>query len=108
MNSTQGTAVQLGAVVDGKVAACAPDPGALDCDPHLLTVLARANARLTASGDSFTLVGLQLPEFIDVLPRARLDEIFIVYDVVRSEAGRSMAASTSSRPASPSGGRHRR
>jgi anti-anti-sigma regulatory factor len=65
--------------------------GAVDCDARLLTVLADTNARLAADGDSFTVVGLQLPEFIDLLPRASLDELFVVYDVVRREAGRRRA-----------------
>lgn len=61
---------------------------ALDCDRRLLTVLADAQARLGDDGESLTVIGLQLPQFIDVLPRASLDEIFVVYDVVRREAGR--------------------
>jgi hypothetical protein len=59
---------------------------ARDCDPRMLTVLSRASAQLAGAGDSFRLVGLQLPEFIQVLPHASLDEIFVVYDVVRREA----------------------
>jgi hypothetical protein len=78
---------------------------ALDCDVRLLTVLADTNARLAADGDSFVVVGLQLPEFIDVLPHASLDELFVVYDVVRREAGRTHAPTRSSTPGS---GRHRR
>jgi anti-anti-sigma regulatory factor len=74
---------------------------AVDCDVRLLTVLADANARLAADGDSFAVVGLQLPEFIDALPRASLDELFVVYDVVRREAGRTRAPT-------PRSGRHRR
>lgn len=74
---------------------------AVDCDVRLLTVLADTSARLAADGDSFAVVGLQLPEFIDVLPRASLDELFVVYDVVRREAGRARAPT-------PRSGRHRK
>jgi hypothetical protein len=60
--------------------------GARDCDPRMLTVLSRASAQLAGAGDSFRVVGLQLPEFLEVLPHASLDEIFVVHDVVRREA----------------------
>jgi anti-anti-sigma regulatory factor len=77
---------------------------AVDCDLRLLTVLADANARLTADGDTFAVVGLQLPEFIDVLPHASLEEIFVVYDVVRREAANPAPPT---RSAVSGGGRHR-
>jgi len=64
----------------------------------MLTVLSRASAQLASAGDSFRVVGLQLPEFIEVLPHAGLDEIFVVYDVVRREAHRCAAAARSPMP----------
>jgi anti-anti-sigma regulatory factor len=60
--------------------------GARDCDASMLTVLSRARAQLADAGDSFTVVGLQLPEFLEVLPHASLDEVFVVYDAVRRGA----------------------
>ncbi|MEJ3654038.1 STAS domain-containing protein [Actinomycetes bacterium KLBMP 9759] len=88
---------------------------AIECDGRILTALARAHARLTGDGGSLVVVGLRLPAFIEVLPRASLEEVFIVYDVVRREARIPVAPVSTSRAvwvawssASPSVGRHRR
>jgi hypothetical protein len=51
----------------------------------LLPVLARARAELADDGGSLRVVGVALPEFLAALSDAPLDEVFLVYDTVRSE-----------------------
>jgi len=51
----------------------------------LLPVLARARAELADDGGSLHVVGVALPEFLAALSEAPLDEVFLVYDTVRSE-----------------------
>ncbi|WP_433037821.1 hypothetical protein [Actinomycetospora sp. CA-053990] len=51
----------------------------------LLPVLARARAELAHDGGSLHVVGVALPEFLAALSDAPLDEVFLVYDTVRSE-----------------------
>jgi hypothetical protein len=52
----------------------------------LLPVLARARAELADDGGLLRVVGVALPEFLAALSDAPLDEVFLVYDTVRSEA----------------------
>lgn len=116
----RAASIQLSGWIRGLIAAGAHNvvvdvSGATGCDARILTVLSRASARLAADGESFTVVGLQLPEFIDVLPRATLDEVFIVYDVIRRESGVQATRGATPRqswrvrPSAPSSrGRHRR
>ena len=59
---------------------------ATDCDPWLLTVLARAHAQLAADSGTLRIVGVKLPQFVSALRTAALDEAFIIYDAVRREA----------------------
>lgn len=68
---------------------------ATGCNGRLLALLAETHERLGTELVSFTVVGVQLPEFLTALRAATLDEVFIIYDVVCRE---------SPRPA----GRHRR
>ena len=49
-------------------------------------MLARARAELADDGGSLRVVGVALPEFLAALSDAPLDEVFLVYDTVRSEA----------------------
>jgi anti-anti-sigma regulatory factor len=77
---------------------------ATDCDARLLTVLARTRRELVCERGSLMVVGVQLPQFLAALRAASLDEIFIVYDVVRREAGaarnaRNQEATRSTAPA---------
>jgi hypothetical protein len=51
----------------------------------LLPVLARARAEMADDGGSLRVVGVALPEFLAALSDAPLDEVFLVYDTVRSE-----------------------
>ena len=51
----------------------------------LLPVLARARAELADDGGSLRVVGVAVPEFLAALSDAPLDEVFLVYDTVRSE-----------------------
>jgi hypothetical protein len=51
----------------------------------LLPVLARARAELADDGGSLHVVGVALPEFLAALSDAPLDEVFLVYDTIRSE-----------------------
>ena len=59
---------------------------AMDCDPWLLTVLARAHAQLADDSGELNIVGVNLPQFVSALRTAALDEAFIIYDAVRREA----------------------
>ena len=59
---------------------------ATDCDPWLLTVLARAHAKLAADSGALNIVGVRLPQFVSALRTAALDEAFIIFDAVRREA----------------------
>ncbi|WP_433038037.1 STAS domain-containing protein [Actinomycetospora sp. CA-053990] len=52
----------------------------------LLSVLARTRADLAERGGTLRLVGVALPEFLAALTAASLDEVFLVYDAVRSNA----------------------
>ena len=51
----------------------------------LLPVLARARAELADDGGSLHVVGVAVPEFLAALSEAPLEEVFLVYDTVRSE-----------------------
>lgn len=59
---------------------------ATGCNGALLALLAHAHAQQGAELISFKVVGVQLPEFLAALPGATLDELFIIYDVVRRES----------------------
>jgi hypothetical protein len=50
----------------------------------LLPVLARTRAALADRGGTLRLVGVALPEFLPALRTAPLDEVFLIYDTVRS------------------------
>lgn len=63
----------------------------------LLPVLARARAELTDDGGSLHVVGVALPEFLAALSVAPLDEVFLVYDTVRSEISPGARQSSSVR-----------
>lgn len=58
---------------------------ALDCDPRLLTVLTRAHSQLADDAGGLRITGVKLPQFLDALRAATLEEAFIVYDAVRRE-----------------------
>jgi len=58
---------------------------AMDCEPGLLTVLARAHARLADDSGTLKIVGVQLPQFVSALRTAALDEVFVIYDAMRRE-----------------------
>jgi hypothetical protein len=49
----------------------------------LLAVLARSRADLADVGGSLRLIGVALPEYLDALADAPLDEVFLVYDAIR-------------------------
>lgn len=51
----------------------------------LLPVLARVRAELADDGGFLRVVGVAVPEFLAALSDAPLDEVFLVYDTVRSE-----------------------
>ena len=57
----------------------------LDCDPRLLTVLARAHSQLADDAGRLRITGVKLPQFLDALRAATLEEAFVVYDAVRRE-----------------------
>jgi hypothetical protein len=50
----------------------------------LLPVLARTRAALADRGGTLRLVGVAMPEFLAALRTAPLDEVFLIYDTVRS------------------------
>lgn len=62
---------------------------ATGCNGRLLALLAHTHERLGTELVSFTVVGVQLPEFLTALRAATLDEVFIIYDVVRRESRRA-------------------
>jgi hypothetical protein len=63
----------------------------------LLPVLARTRAELADDGSSLRVVGVALPEFLAALTEAPLDEVFLVYDTVRSEVAPEERATSSLR-----------
>jgi anti-anti-sigma regulatory factor len=58
---------------------------ALDCDPRLLRVLARAHTQLADDAGALRITGVKLPQFLDALQAATLDEVFVIYDALRRE-----------------------
>jgi hypothetical protein len=52
----------------------------------LLPVLARARAALAEQGGTLRLLGVALPEFLAALRTAPLDEVFLIYDTLRSNS----------------------
>lgn len=54
-----------------------------EVDAALLTVLARTRAELADHGGTLQITGMALPQFLDVLDHAALDEVFVVYDALR-------------------------
>ena len=56
---------------------------AVDCDGRLLTVLASAHAQLADDAGALTITGVRLPEFLIALPAATLEEVFVLYQVLR-------------------------
>jgi hypothetical protein len=50
---------------------------------RLLTVLARTRRALSDRDGTLHLVGVAIPEYLDALRKAPLDEVFLVYDAMR-------------------------
>jgi hypothetical protein len=60
----------------------------------LLPVLAKARRDLLAEAGTLRVVGVVVPEILDALSAAPLDEVFIVYDAVRDRESRRRSRST--------------
>jgi anti-anti-sigma regulatory factor len=59
--------------------------GALDCDGRLLAVLVRARNQLADVDGELKIAGVNLPQVLDALGAATLEEVFLVYDAVRRD-----------------------
>jgi hypothetical protein len=58
---------------------------ALDCDGRLLAALARAHAQLADVDGELKITGVMLPQVLDALGTATLEEVFVIYDSVRRD-----------------------
>ena len=58
---------------------------AVDCDGRLLAVLARARNQLADAEGQLEITGVNLPQVLDALGAATLEEVFLIYDAVRRD-----------------------
>jgi anti-anti-sigma regulatory factor len=59
--------------------------GALDYDGRLLAVLVRARNQLADVDGELKIAGVILPQVLDALGAATLEEVFLIYDAVRRD-----------------------